>query len=380
MISDLKIKIFNKIEEVPSSDWEKVYPNVLESYDFLKALDESMFLEFSFFYILVYENDLPIAATTSFMMNFPLDLATEGFLSKILSLLKRVIPSILNPRVLICGLPMAQGRIGILKRPQDSIEAIEQAMNQMAKKYNVSIMGFKDFNAADKVILDKFLSKSFFTLESLPNTEMKISYKNFDDYLKSLSAVSRSGIKRKLKKLETKAKIDLEITNKLDDLTLTKVHALYLQTYDKNEMSLEKLTPDFFLKIAQYMPEESKFFLWKIDNKLVAFAFCLARGDYFIDYYLGFDYDFAYEYHLYDVRFRDLMNWCIEHKIKTYEMGQTSYESKRRLGFSFIRLYLFAKHRNRIINLFFRLFCLVAQPSNFDPVFKKMHKKVVLDN
>ena len=118
------------------------------------------------------------------------------------------------------------------------------------------------------------------------------------------------------------------------------------------------------------MPEESKFFLWRMNNKLAAFAFCLVCGDYLVDYYLGFDYSVAYQYHLYFVRFRDLVNWCIKNKIKKYEMGATGYEPKRRLNFSLIPLYIYVKHRNKFFNPIFRVFCRLLQPTNFQPVLK----------
>ena len=184
---------------------------------------------------------------------------------------------------------------------------------------------------------------------------MDINFASFDEYLKTLSSVSRSGLKRKLKKIESQVKIDLEITNKPDEGTLSEIYALYLQTYEKQEIGLEKLSIDFFRNISKNMPDETEFFLWKINNKLVAFAFCLVSGDYFIDYYLGFDYSIAYKYNLYFVRFRDLINWCIENKIKKYEMGQTGYESKRRLGFRLIPLCIYVKHRSKLFNPVFKI-------------------------
>jgi predicted N-acyltransferase len=153
---------------------------------------------------------------------------------------------------------------------------------------------------------------------------------------------------------------------------LAEVHRLYLQTYKKQDIGLEKVPMVFFKNISRNMPKETKYFLWRIEAKLVAFAFCLISGDYFIDYYLGFDYSVAYQYRLYFVRFRDLIQWCLAHGIKTYEMGQTGYEAKRRLGFNFIRLYFYMKHRNPLLNPFFNLVSYFMKPENFDPVFKKI--------
>jgi len=179
-------------------------------------------------------------------------------------------------------------------------------------------------------------------------------------------------LKRKFKEIDGKINIDLEVTSQLKGNDLQEVYALYLQTYARSEIGLEKLTPDFFEKISKNMPHEVKFFLWRMNHKIVAFALCMVSGDYFIDYYLGFDYGVAYQYHLYYVRFRDLMKWCIENNIKKYEMGSTAYEPKRRLNFNFIPLYIYAKHRNKFFNPIFKGFCHIVKPANFDPVFKEL--------
>ncbi len=370
--SGLKIKIARRIAERPPQDWLRAYPDVLENYYFFKTLDESNLAQFSFFYILVYDKDTPVGATNCFIMNFPLDIAVSGIFKNITDFLKRLFPYLFNPKILICGLPMGQGRIGMALEPRMIIQAIYKGMERIAREEKAGAIAFKDFDLSYKKTLDGCLDKSFFRIDSLPSTDMDIKFTSFDEYLKTLSSVSRSGLKRKFKNIDGKVKIDLEITNKLDDSVLGQVYALYLQTYESQEMGLEKLSADFFKNISRNMPQETRFFLWRIDKKLAAFAFCLVSGGYFIDYYLGFDYSVSNKYHLYFVRFRDLMNWCIENKIKKYEMGATGYEPKRRLGFDFVPLYIYVKHRNNLFNPIFKILCRILQPNNFHPVFKEL--------
>jgi predicted N-acyltransferase len=255
------------------------------------------------------------------------------------------------------------------------MQEIYNCMQELAAKEKASMLIFKDFASAYNDVLEPFLKKGFSRVESLPSTEMDINFGSFEDYLKTLSRSSRDGLKRNFKKVDNKAKINFEVKDILDDGELAQIHELYLQTYEKLDIGLEKLPVNFFKNVCRNMPGNIKFFLWRIEGKLAAFAFCLFSGDYFIDYYLGFDYSLAHDYYLYFIRFRDLLKWCITHGIKKYEMGQTVYEAKRRLGFSFIRLYFYMKHRNPFLN---PLFCIVSplfKPENFDPVFKEMKNK-----
>jgi len=372
--SRFRIKIFKRIEEILPSQWDTFFPNILEDHSFFKALDESCFDQFSFYYILVYKNDAPIAAASCFIMDFPLDISVTGPFKTMTNGIKKLMPGLINPKVVVCGLPMGAGRIGVISPSYEAIEKINEGIEVIAKENRASLIFYKDFSASYEEFLKPILKEGYTRIESLPNTEMEINFNNFDEYLKTLSPSSREGLKRNFKKVDNKVKFSLEMVNALDETILPQVYGLYLQTFDNHELGFEKLPMEFFRKIAQNMPNETKFFLWRVDGKLVTFALCLVRGDYFIDYYLGFDYSLNNQYYLYFIRFRDLLKWCVEHGIQRYEMGQTSYEAKRRLGFKFIRYFVYIKHRNKVLNFILKPFIQLMKPENFDPVFKLIDK------
>jgi predicted N-acyltransferase len=140
-------------------------------------------------------------------------------------------------------------------------------------------------------------------------------------------------------------------------------------------MGFEMLPMSFFRNVPKHMPDRTKYFLWRLDGKLVAFLFCLVSDELLIDYYVGLDYGIAHKYHLYFLKFRDVLNWCIKHKIKRYEMGITGYEPKRRLGFEFIPLYLYVKLRNRALRPIFNTVCQFLKFENFDQSLKEARKK-----
>jgi predicted N-acyltransferase len=124
------------------------------------------------------------------------------------------------------------------------------------------------------------------------------------------------------------------------------------------------------------MPQETKFFLFRMNGKLVAFVFCLVSEGILLDYYLGFDYTPAHEYHLYFVKFKEVMNWCVAHGIKTYEMGTTGYEPKRRLNFNFVPVYLYVKIRYTIFRPVLKCLCALLKFENFDPELKRWKRSL----
>ncbi len=369
---NFSVKIARKIEEIPRHDWDSIFPDVLENYGFFRALDNSGFDQFSFFYIVIYDNNKPVAVTSCFIMRFPFDMTVKGKLKTLLGFIKRIFPNILSPRVLICGLPMGQGRIGLKADSPEYLDAVCKSMEKIAREQKVSAFIFKDFFEAYTDRMAILLNKGFIRIESIPSADMDINFSTFEEYLNTLSQSSREDLRRKLRKTEAQVKIDLEVTDNPSESDLAKMYELYLQTYNKQDLGLEKLPPGFFKSVSENMPGEVKYFIWRIEGKMVSFAFCLIRGNYFIDYYLGFDYSIAHKYNLYFIRFRDLLKWCIANGVKKYEMGVTTYEPKRRLGFDFVRLYFYIKHRNRLINPFLKIIGHFIKPENFDPVFDTM--------
>ncbi len=372
----LVVKRFRKIEEINPETWNQLFPDTLENYYFYKTLDESHFDQFSFYYFLVYANETVVGAAPCFIMNYALETTVQGPLKVIFSALKKIIPNFLSFRVLVCGLPMEQGRIGFGNWDSSEVfRAILNGMEQLAKEKQISILGFKDFQKHFCVWLDELEHQGFYKFQSLPTTQMEIRFEGFEQYFKTLSRVSRDGLKRKFKKVDGIVSIDMEVTNELTEEVLGEVYALYRQTESQGDYQFETAPKDFFRVISKNLPDVSKYFLWRIQGKLVAFALGLVSKELFVDFYLGFDYSVAYQYHLYFVRFRDLIKWCIEHKIENYEMGNTNYEPKRRFGFDFIPLFAYAKHRNKYVNPFFQLLCKALKPENFDLVFREMKRQ-----
>jgi len=366
----LRTKVTRKIAEIPVDDWNKVFPDVLESYAFFNTLDESSLEQFSFYYIMVYDRATPVCAVPCFIMDYSLDTTVAGPTKRIMNAIEKCMLNIFSIRALFCGNPLGQGRIGISENP-DHMHVLLRRMEQIAKKNKAAIIAFKDFDKTYDNVLGPLQKKGFSKFTNLPWTELDISFKNFEEYLKTLSGATRYDLRRKFKKVDNHVAIDLEVVDTLEDKALEDLYRLYLDIVAKHDLQFEIMSIDFFRNVSKIMPSHAKYFLWRIDGKLVAFLFCLVSEDVMIDYYAGFDYSVAHTYHLYFIKFRDTLNWCIKHGIKKYEMGATGYEPKKRLGLAFIPLYLYVRIRNRALRPISNLMCQFLKFDNFDPNLKK---------
>ncbi len=372
----LTTKIFRKISDIPETEWASVFPRTLKNYHFYKAIDESDFEGFSHYYILVYKENIPAGIAPCFLMNYPLDTTIGGFAKKPIANLRKAFPSALSLKILICGSPACEGRIGIApKNRSNIIRALIAGMEKIAKDEKASMIAFKDFSGSYTKLLDRLLMKQGFNkIESYPSVKMDIDFNSFDEYLKTLSYSTRKDLRRKFRKVDSLPKIDLEVSDNIDGI-LDEAYGLYQQTFSKSAVQFEEIPKTFFANISKHMPGESKYFLWRINNKLVAFNFCLASADTLMDEYIGFDYSVAYDYHLYFVTFRDIITWCIQNNIKKYESGALTYEPKRRLDCRFMPLSIYVKHRNGLMNLGLRALCSCLKPENFDRVLRSMKKE-----
>lgn len=371
----LKTKVACKITQIPRDDWNKVYPDILESYDFYKTLDEAPLHQFTLFYIMVYERRTPVAAVPGFLVNYSLDTSINGVLRRVTNSIKKIAPNIFSIKAVVCGTPMSQGKMGISGDNSAIVKAMLRRLEQIARKNKAPIIAFKDYDQSYTGLLDPLQKEGFTKFDSLPTTLMNVWFKDFEEYLMTLSSASRYDLRRKFKKVDGHVNFDMKIVDALEDGVLKEVYGLYLDIVDKHDMNFELLPMEFFRNISLNMPGHTKFFLWYIDGKLVMFLFGMASKELFIDYYVGFDYSVALKYHLYFIKFRETLSWCIKNKIKKYEMGITGYEPKRRLNFDFIPLYLYVKLRNRALAPAFNLVCHFLKFENFDPSLKKIKNK-----
>ena len=367
----LKTRVVNKITQIPVDEWNKVYPDVLESYNFYKTLDEVGLDQFSLFYVAVYDRKKPVAMTACFIMNYPLDTSINGPLRRVTNAIKKVMPNIFSLKAVICGMPMGQGRIGIAGDHAAIVKAIYRRIEQVARKNRARIVAFKDFDREQTKFLDPLQRMGFTKFDSLPTTMLNVWYKDFEEYMMTLSSASRYDLRRKFKRVDGRVNIDLKIADSLDSGELQEVYKLYLDIVAKHDMGFELLPMEFFRKLPVNMPGRTKYFLWRIDGKMVMFLFGLVSKDMFIDYYVGLDYSVTHKYHLYFVKFRETLNWCIKNGIKQYEMGITGYEPKRRLGFDFVPLYIYVKLLNRALRPLFNFICQFLKFENFDPALKQ---------
>ncbi len=368
------VTIYRSVDEIAPHAWADIFPSVVENYQFYKVIEKTLLTDYQFYYITIYRDSKIICLVPAFITEFALDTTIKGPLKNFTLKLRKRFPHWLILKVFICGSPLSGGKLGVIDQDQPEIAyVLNETISSLTKKEKINIFAFKDFHQTYTKFLDHLLTYKFHKIHGFPFVELKIDFKSFDEYLARLSKSTRKGLKKKFKLIDNQPHFEIEVRDNLGEL-VDEAYQLYLNTLKKSEIQFEVLPKSFFELIATYMPQETKFFLWKLNGKLVAFDLCLASGNQMIDEYIGLDYTVAHQYQLYFDTYRVIIQWCIANGIQSYEAGALNYDPKKRLDFAFIPQYIYTKHRNPIINIFFRFLGFILKPENFDPVLRSMKK------
>jgi len=366
-------KIYQSIREIPEEQWNKIFPPISEGYNFLKTIEETFFNEYKFYYIALYKEKEIVYLAPFFIAEYSLDTSIKGPLKALTTGIKKWIPKFLTLRVLISGSPTSLGNAGIkTEYTKELTPLFNQTVETLAQKERAGIIGFKDFGEEYTDFLDVLRPIGYHKVRSFPSVRLKIQFKSFDEYLGSLSKPTRKGLKKKLRKTD-EIPIEMKVQGSLGPW-LDQAYELYWQTVNKSEIQFEIVPKEFFERVGSNCSKKTRFFLWFLDGKLIAFDLCLAYNGTLVDKYIGFDYEVAYQYHLYFLTFRDIVRWCISNGVTTYEGGALNYEPKKNLDFVFSPQYIYCRHLNPVLNIFLGLLTRLLKPENFDPVIKLMYQ------
>ncbi|MEW5758502.1 MAG: GNAT family N-acetyltransferase [Candidatus Omnitrophota bacterium] len=376
---NLNINITENINDINPHIWQKLFgSHPLRQYGYYKSIEQTQSKKFKFYYINFLKNNELIAIAPCFIMNFPIDFSLDKKYKRITNFISKIFYYLINIRTVFIGMPMScQCDIAFNPEFQDKnivLQEIIPAMKAIAKKENAWMIAFKDFPRQYQSFLK---NQNFMEIETYPNARLDINFDSFEDYLKTLSYATRYDLRRKMKTYAGLKPLTLEIKKDCSEC-IDRIYQLYINTVNKNELHFDVAKKDYFLNIAKNMPEEIMYFIWKLDDKIVAFNQCFYKNDIMVGDFIGFDYNIVYKYNLYFVIFRDKIEWCIKNKIKVLDEGTFTLELKKRLKFKFYNNYFYMKPNFKLFEPIARIITPFFAPSDQDKQLKilKRFKKI----
>ena len=352
--------------------WAKALAARAKDHRFYEIVERTLASGFEHFYIILEDERGEVRAVQPIF--FVQQNLVEGVpaLRAVVDSVRRVFPRFLTMLLLMVGCAAGEGHLGVCRAEDEAwaAAALGSSLRIYARRKKASLIVFKDFRSTYREPLRPLREHGFTRIPSMPMTRLALPFRDFEDYLGSLSKATRKDLRRKFRKAEKLEPLVLEVVTDVSPV-VDEIHSLYLQVQSRSKLKFETLTKEYFCSLGKDMPDRVRFFLWRQNGRIVAFSLCLVHDGTIYDDYLGLDYNVALDLHLYFLSFRDIIRWAIENGIGRYLSSPLNYEPKLHLGCELLPLDLYVMHTSPILNRIFPPLLKFLEPTRHDKVLQR---------
>jgi predicted N-acyltransferase len=353
--------------------WQRALQSKCKDHRYYEIVEKTLQCGFEHHYLLLEDGSGNIRAIQPlFFVRQNLVEGVPGRIRSMVDAIRKVFPRFLTMRVLMVGCAAGTGDLGACDEKDEPwvANALQTTLPTYARRNKASLVVFKDFPANYRSALETLVSNAYARIPSMPMTRLRLPYANWDEYFATLSKATRKDLRRKFRKTERAAKIEMEIVKDITP-TVDEIYPLYAAVHERSPLKFETLTKDYFRAVSQRMADRAQFFIWRQDGKIVAFSFCLVCGDAVYDECIGLDYRVALDLHLYFYTLRDIISWSLQQGLKYYYSNPLNYEPKLHLDCELVPLDLYIMHTNSLLNPIFRRMIKYLGPTRHDPVLQR---------
>jgi hypothetical protein len=366
-------KVVTRADLQNCAAWKRAFQSRCNDHRYYEIVEETLKNDFEHYYVRLDDSSGSVRAIQPvFFVRQNLVEGVPGKIRSVVDVIRKIFPRFLTMRVLMVGCAAGTGDLGACDERDEAwtAAAIRESLRTYARQKKTSLVVLKDFPAKYRSPLETFVLNGYARIPSMPMTRLSLRYANWDEYFRTLSRATRKDLRRKFRKAGRAAKIEVEVVTDITSL-IDQIHLLYLAVHERSPLKFETLTKDYFLAIAQRMPERARFFIWRQRGKIVAFSFCLVCGDAIYDECIGLDYSVALDLHLYFYTLRDIISWALQQGLKYYYSNPLNYEPKLHLDCELVPLDLYVMHTNPLLNPIFRRVIKYLGPTRHDPVLPR---------
>jgi predicted N-acyltransferase len=353
--------------------WRRAFRNKCKDHRYYEIVEETLGNDFEHHYLSVEDSAGNIRGIQPvFFVRQNLVEGVPGKIRCVVDVVRKIFPRFLTMRVLMVGCAAGTGDLGACNERDEAWVAntLLASLAPYARQNKASLIVLKDFPANYRSVLETFALNGYARFPSMPMTRLALCYANWDEYFATLSKATRKDLRRKFRKAERAAKIEMEVVTEIAPF-IDEIYPLYLAVHERSPLKFETLTKDYFRAIGQRMPERARFFIWRQSGKIVAFSFCLVCGDTVHDECIGLDYGIALDLHLYFYTLRDIISWALQQGLKYYYSNPLNYEPKLHLDCELVPLDLYVRHTSALLNPIFSRVIKYLGPTRHDPVLRR---------
>jgi hypothetical protein len=364
-------------EAIASGDYE-VWVAGFEEYSvdhrYYEIVYESLKDQFAQYYLLLKDAAGVTRAVQPFLIvSQDLATGTPPAIRNLLARIRRRFPGFLKLRMLMVGCSAGEGDIVLEKESRDitwTVNALKESLIPVARRLKTTLVVFKDFPKIYRRSLDRLRQSGYTRVPSMPATKLSLNFPDFESYLKTrVGYTMRKNLRRKFRKTEGRP-IECEVVTDISPY-VEEVFPLYGQTLSRSELKFEELTPSYLCELGRRMNDRARFFIWRQEGRIIAFASTIVHKGVLRDNYIGLDYSVALEYHLYFVTWRDTIIWALKNGIHTYHSAPLNYDPKYHFRMELEPLDLYVRAPIGWLNAIFKRVLPLLEPTRYDPVIRK---------
>lgn len=374
----MELKIYKSVAEISEAEWDAIVGKnkIFCAHKFVSAVEKSVFDKGGCYYPVIYDDGKIVAHACVYFYRTELDLFARGVLKKAINLIRKRWKNLLVLESLECGSPAALGNTISIRDGVDcagTMRELSRGIEELAKELGVKFILFRDFYDQETELHNIFRDIGYMKIHNLPKAEMKIKWKDFDEYLNSMRSNYRRKIVKRMDKFSG-ANITFDILTDFSEYAPV-IKRLYDNVYhNAKEYKRERMAETFFRDIDKYLGEKSVMVIAKKDGKPIGASLLLLNDKMLISSFMGLDYDYNEEYFVYFNLFYKTIELAIEKGMDEIELGITTLDPKRDMGADVVALNMYMRHANPFLNKIIPiLFDMITAPDTTTPrnVFKE---------
>ena len=356
----LTARVETSLKAIDRAQWEALErPDPLESYDYLRAVEDAGLPDFAWRYVLIEADGELRAAAPVFLTDYALETTLTGPGKRLLEGLRRPFPRAFKLKLCGMGSPCTGSpglgvspKVAAADRPK-VLAMLIAAFEAEARAQRCGLYALKDVaEPQHELFAAAARPMGYRAMASLPIAALPIDFPDLDAYFARLSYTARKDMRRKLRVLP---KLRIEIREDIADVA-GRLLGFYAATRARADMAFEELTAAYFKGVPRAMPGRAFWVLYWSGDDLVGGNLLLQDEATLVDKYILMDAEQGRALNLYFVSWFTNVRLCLERGLSLYQPGQAAYENQLRLGCRLTPTAIWFRHRNPLVNAVLRLF------------------------
>ncbi len=372
------VERLDRAQDLPRQVWDELAPadDPMWGRDVFTAMQRAEIGPDAYAYLLVREDGRPFALLPlSAVHGLRLDRVVGPRERRLMAPVARAFPRLVRVPMLFCGNFLGQGHVmGRVRLPAAAARLLVREVMDFARGHRLGTVVFKDFAPDDLDALRPGLDQQgFFTVASLPDTQLPLGQTDFESYLASLPAKPRRNARNKIRKFRQQEDLRMEVLDEFGHL-VPEMMGLYRQVMDRADQTLDVLDEAFVRALSdsrgggeggedgeaeggggEGARTEQRLVACFEGERLVGYLHCLFRGRGAVGARIGMDYGLARRARLYHNLHYAAIELAIARGCRHIRFAQTAYEPKREFGCELVEQNYALNHTGRLPRTILRL-------------------------